>query len=189
MKKDLRVLTTSSIFTALSVILELSFAIPLIVSFLFYAPGDLPILFIVYLFGAIPGIIAVAIKATLFIVFRPPDAVPLYGLIMHFLASSAYVCVFSIFTRKKKLVHLITGLSLGTLSRALIMIPANLFLTPYYLKATALPDKSIEALVLIVKGMIIPAIIPFNLLHSGINSILFILLYVPLKSLLDNRKS
>jgi riboflavin transporter FmnP len=189
LKKNVRVLTTTGVLTALSLMFELSFAIPLIVSFLFYAPGDLPILFITYLFGVIPGIIAVAINATLFVVFRPPDAVPIYGLIMHFVASSAFVSVFAIFARSKKMVHIITGLSLGTVARALIMIPANLFLTPYYLKATTLPNNSIESLQLIVKGMIVPAIIPFNLLHSGINSILFILLYIPLKSLLDNRKS
>jgi len=179
LKRDVRALTTTGVLTAFSLALELSLAFPVIATapFLLYSPGDLPILFITYLFGIIPGIIAVAINASLFVLIRGEGGP--YGLIMHFLAASAFVSVFAIFARSKKMVHLITGLALGTVARALIMVPANLILTPIYLKAP----------LGLVKGMIVPAIIPFNLLHSGINSILFILLYIPLKSLLDNRKS
>jgi len=178
MRKDLRTLTYSGMLTALSIMLELAFAIPLIAAapYLLYAPGDLPILFITYLFGTFAGIISVAINASIFVLIRGEGGP--YGLLMHFLAASAFVCVFSLFTKKRNLVHLITGLSLGTLSRALIMIPANLVLTPFYLKA---PIDT-------VKAIIIPVIVPFNLLHSGINSILFILLYLLLKNIIDNFK-
>jgi riboflavin transporter FmnP len=178
-KRDVRVLTTSGVLTALSLMLELSFAIPIIATapFLLYSPGDLPIIFITYLFGIIPGIIAVAINASLFVLIRGEGGP--YGLIMHFVAASAFVSVFCIFRRSTKMVHLITGLALGTVARALIMIPANLILTPIYLKV---PQE-------VVKGMIVPAIIPFNLLHSGINSVLFILLYIPLRSLLDKKRN
>lgn len=163
--------------TALSLVLELFIYTPMIVGFLLYSPGDLPILIITYLFGAIPGILAVAINATLFVLIRGEGG--LYGLIMHFLAASAFVGVFSIFVRKRNIIHIITGLALGTLARALIMIPANLVITPLYLKVP------ISA----VKEMIVPVIIPFNLLHSGINSILFILLFLPLKKVLDSIKA
>lgn len=177
MKKDVRVLTTTGVLTALSLMLELSFAFPIIAAapYLLYSPGDMPILVITYLFGVIPGLIAVATNATLFVLIRGEGGP--YGLIMHFIASSAFICVFAVFARQKKLVHLITGLSLGTLARALVMIPGNLILTPIYLKV---PQE-------VVKGIIVPAIIPFNLVHSGINSVLFILLYIPLKSLFDRK--
>lgn len=179
MKKDVRVLTTTGVLTAFSLVLELSMAVPVIAAapFLLYSPGDMPILFIAYLFGIIPGLIAVFINASIFVLIRSEGGP--YGLIMHFLAASAFVSVFAVFARKKKMLHLVTGLALGTLARALIMIPGNLILTPLYLKVP------LE----VVKGMIVPVIIPFNLLHSGINSVLFILLYIPLKSLLDNRKN
>jgi riboflavin transporter FmnP len=164
-KKDIRVLTTTGVLIAFSLALELALAFPIIATapFLLYSPGDLPILFITYLFGVIPGIIAVAINASLFVLIRGEGGP--YGLIMHFLAASAFVSVF--------------GIALGTLARALIMVPSNLILTPIYLKVSQE----------VVKGMIVPAIIPFNLLHSGINAVLFILLYLPLKSILDNRKN
>lgn len=172
-------MTTTGVLTAFSLALELSLAFPVIATapFLLYSPGDLPILIITYLFGVIPGIIAVAINATLFVLIRGEGGP--YGLIMHFLAASAFVSVFGIFAQTKKRIHLVAGLALGTLARALIMVPGNLILTPIYLKV---PQE-------VVKGMIVPAIIPFNLLHSGINSVLFILLYIPLKSILDNRKN
>ena len=60
------------------------------------------------------------------------------------------------------------------------MIPANLYLTPYYLKATFYLDKAIDEIKAIVKTWIIPGIIPFNLLHSGINSVLFVLIKLAL---------
>jgi riboflavin transporter FmnP len=178
-KKDIRVLTTTGVLIAFSLALELALAFPIIATapFLLYSPGDLPILFITYLFGVIPGIIAVAINASLFVLIRGEGGP--YGLIMHFLAASAFVSVFGIFARSKKMILIISGLALGTLARALIMVPSNLILTPIYLKVSQE----------VVKGMIVPAIIPFNLLHSGINAVLFILLYLPLKSILDNRKN
>lgn len=180
--KNVRVMVNCALLTAFSLILELFFAFPIIPSmpFLLYAPGDLPILMITYFYGLIPGIIAVAINATLFIIIRPPDAVPLYGLVMHFIASASFISVFYLFTRKKKMNLIILGLALGTLTRALVMIPANLYLTPYYLKATFYLDKAIDEIKAIVKTWIIPGIIPFNLLHSGINSVLFVLIKLAL---------
>ena len=84
------------------------------------------------------------------------------------MASSAYVVIFSLLARRKSrsLIGLFLGLALGTLARVGIMIPANLIITPIYAN---LPLSA-------VKGMILPIVIPFNLLHSGINSLLFVLM-------------
>jgi len=179
---NVRSLVNCALLTAFSLVFELFFAFPILPSmpFLLYAPGDFPILFITYVYGLVPGIIAVLINATLFVIIRPPDAFPLYGLAMHILASTAFISVFYLFAQKRKLIPIIIGLVLGTMARALVMVPANLWLTPYYLKATFYPDKPMDEISTIVKSWIIPGIIPFNLLHSGINSILFFLVRLAL---------
>ncbi|MCE5223599.1 ECF transporter S component [bacterium] len=178
-----RRLVLIGLLVAFSIVLETSFAVPIIPAapYLLYSPGDLPILFIAYLFGFAPGLIAVGIKAVVFVLIRPPDPVPLYGLLMHFLASSAFVSVFYFFSRKKKVFHVVLGLALGTLARALVMVPANIFLTPYYLSTIqAPPGWTMEQYVSSVRKSIWPVVIPFNLIHSGANSVLFFLMKLAL---------
>lgn len=53
------------------------------------------------------------------------------------------------------------------MSMTLIMVPLNLFVTPRFL---GMPAD-------VVKGMLLPAIIPFNLIKSFGNSILTALVY------------
>lgn len=62
---------------------------------------------------------------------------------------------------------MVVALIAATLARALVMIPANLVVTPIYANIP----------VSVVKGMLIPVIIPFNLIHGGVNALLFLGLY------------
>ena len=63
----------------------------------------------------------------------------------------------------------IIALVLGSLSMSLIMIPLNLYFTTKFL------NVPVEA----VKAMILPAILPFNLLKASINSVVTFLVYKP----------
>jgi riboflavin transporter len=171
MKKSVQLFSVIGVLIALAVVFELliAFPIPFIPPFLLYSPGDMPLLFIGYFFGPLFGILGSAIKAILFIVFRGEGG--LWGMLMHFIASSTFIVVFSLIARSRKKGSIWIGLLLGTFSRAGIMIPANLLITPIYLNAP------IE----VVKNMLLPAIIPFNILHSGLNSVLFSLLFPRIK--------
>ncbi|MDD4029291.1 MAG: ECF transporter S component [Caldisericia bacterium] len=172
MKKSVQLFSVIGVLISLSVVFELLIAFPILpnASFLLYSPGDLPLLFIGYFFGPFFGILGSAIKSILFILFRP-DGNGLWGMVMHFLASSTFVLVFSGIARRKQKGSIWIGLILGTLARAGMMIPANILITPIYLNVP----------VEVVKKMLLPAIIPFNIFHSGINSILFTLLYPRIK--------
>ena len=59
------------------------------------------------------------------------------------------------------------GLLLGTLAIGFIMMPANHIITPYF---TGWPTEAVDALLL-------PGILPFNLLKAGLNSVVTFLLY------------
>ncbi len=177
MKKSVQIFSIIGVLIALAVVFELLIAFPILPNapFLLYSPGDLPLLFIGYFFGPWFGILGSAIKATLFILFRP-DGNGLWGMLMHFIASSTFIVVFSLIARRKVKGSLWMGLLIGTLARAGIMIPANLLITPIYLNAP----------IAVVKKLLLPAIIPFNILHSGFNSILFSLLFPRLKTFFNS---
>lgn len=164
-----RRLIQAGLLTAFSVVLEVFFAFSIFppAPYLKYAPGDIPLLWVGYAFGPLWGMISVAVKAVLYTLMRGGDGGG-WGTLMHFMASSAFVVIFSLFARRKSksLIPTTLGLALGTLARAGIMVPANLLITPIYL------NVSLET----VKLMIIPTIIPFNLIHSGVNSVLFFLM-------------
>jgi len=158
--------------TAFGVVLELLLAFPIMAAapYLLYAPGDIPLLLVGYAFGPLWGIVSVGIKAVLYSLIRGQGG--LWGTLMHFIASSAYVVVFCLLARKKKQVAwLIIALVAGTLARALVMVPANLIVTPIYAKVP----------VEVVKGLLLPVFVPFNLIHSGINSFLFFGLFSYIK--------
>jgi riboflavin transporter len=166
------------IFAALSIVLEFYIHFPIIPAapFLLYAPGDLPILFAAIIISPLAGLLVAASTSVLFALITGQGGP--WGMLMHFLASGAFVLVASfIFNLMKKkggndIVHLILALALGALARTTIMVPANLLITPIYLKVN----------IDIVKNMIIPMIIPFNLIYSTINSVIFTAIYLPLKN-------
>lgn len=178
MRNSVKVFTTVGVLIALAIAFEYFIAIPILPNapFLLYSPGDLPLLIIGYFFGPIPGILGSALKAVFFALFRA-DGNGIWGMLMNFLASGTFVLVFSLIARKsKKTSTIVIGLVCGILGRTGIMIPANLIITPIVIHAP------VEA----VKKLLLPAIIPFNLIHSGINSILFGGLLPRLKSFFES---
>ena len=97
------------------------------------------------------------------------------GFLMHFIASSVLVLIPSVIYRKKKTIpSLIIGLALGTLAMTVVMIPLNLLFTGIFLGA------GVET----VGKMLIPAIIPFNLLKASINSVIAFAVFTPISNIL-----
>ena len=98
-----------------------------------------------------------------------------YGILMHVIATGTYVLVAgNIYKANKTKKQAILALVCGTLAMAAVMIPANLFITPIFMGA---PRAAVAA-------MLPTAIIPFNLLKAGINSVVTFLLYKRVSPLL-----
>ncbi|MGB9856604.1 MAG: ECF transporter S component [Dictyoglomaceae bacterium] len=163
-----------SLFTALSLILAITIYFPILpqAPYLLYDPGDIPLLVVALYIGIPEGLLATLIVAILMALIIGQGG-PI-GALMHFIATGSLISVAGY--SYKKFRRLEIPLILGTISMAIIMSIANLIFTPIYL---GVPVEQVLSLIL-------PVIIPFNLIKAGINSFLTYILtkIVPFSSYL-----
>ena len=161
-------ITSISILVALSIVAGYFIHFPILpqAPFLLYDPGSVFLLIGSFKLGPKIGVLMSLITAILF-AFVSGQGGP-YGALMNFLATGTLVYVSSqiyhLYHTKK---GAILGIILGTFAMTLIMVPANLIVTPFYLGVNRE----------IVVNMLIPAIIPFNLLKGIISGVLTFILY------------
>ena len=102
-----------------------------------------------------------------------------YGMIMNFFGSAAFVAVASlIYRNKKSLTNAVIALVFATLSMTVVMICANMIFTPFYMGVTTE----------VVKNLIVPLFLPFNIVKGVLNSALVMLLYKPISVALKHAK-
>lgn len=165
-----------AMLTALSIVLVYTVRMPLIPAapFLEYDAADIPVLIGAMMLGPVSGII-ILLAVCIIQALTVSASSGWIGFVMHFIASSVLVLVASgIYSRKKTHLSLIIGLVLGSLAMTAVMIPLNLVFTGIFLGAGTQT----------VIGMLIPAIIPFNLLKAGINSAVTFAVFTPIKEIL-----
>ena len=167
-----------AIFIALSVVTGYLIHFPILpqAPFLLYDPGHVFLLIAALKFGPRAGMIMTFVYATLFALITGQGGP--YGALMNFLSTGAFVLVSSwIYMNKHNKNGAMVGLALGTLAMTAIMVPANLIITPLYLGV----DRAI------VVQLLLPAIIPFNLLKGLISSILTLLVYKKISVILNKQ--
>jgi riboflavin transporter FmnP len=166
---SVKLLAKLGMLTALAVVLTWLIHFPVIPAapFLVYDPADIPILIGTFAFGPLAGLLLTVATAGVQAFTVSADA-GLMGFLMHTIAtgSMAVTCGL-IFFRSKSWKTAALGLALGTIVMTAVMIPLNLLLTPLFMGAP----------VQVVADMIIPAILPFNLIKVGINSVVTFILY------------
>lgn len=170
-QNKIKVLTSMSMLAALSLVMVAIINFPLIPAapYLKYDPADIPILIGTFLFGTTAGLMLTAITVILQGLLISTDGGPI-GIIMHFMATGSFVLVAGLIyhrSRTKRAAQ--TALFCGSITMTGVMIAFNLLLTPLFLGAPL--TKVIE--------MLLPIIIPFNLVKAGINSILTWFIYKP----------
>ena len=168
-------LATMAVFAAISIILVMIVHLPIFpaVTFLEYDPADIPILLATFMFGPLSGII-MTIVVSLIQGLTVSAGSGAYGIIMHIIATSVYVLVAGLIYKKyHTLKGAVCSLAIGTAAMALIMIPANLFITPLFL---GVAREQVVAL--------LGWIIGFNVIKAGINGILCFVIYKPLRRIL-----
>ena len=102
-----------------------------------------------------------------------------YGLIMNFFGSAAFAVVASlIYKNKKSLISAVISLVLATVCMTAVMLAANLIFTPLYM---GVPRN-------VVVGMIIPTLLPFNLVKGILNAAIVMLLYKPVSQALKRTR-
>ncbi len=176
MKIEVNKMVRMAVLCALSIVLLTVTRFPIIPSapFLKYEAADVPILIGTFMFGPVSGIVMTFIVAFLQAVFF--DAGDGWvGFVMHMLATGTFVLVAGlIYRRFHSMKGAVAALLAGSLSMALVMIPANLFFTVNFY---GVPYDTVVA-------MILPALLPFNLIKPVINSIIVLIVYKSLSRII-----
>jgi riboflavin transporter FmnP len=157
-----------ALFIAISVVLGYFVHFPIFPSaaYLQYDPADISILIGAFAFGPLAGIILTIIASFIQAFLVVGDG--FYGFLMHVIATSSLVVVASVIYRfRHTIIGGIIGLVSGTIAMAVVMVISNHFITPFYL---GVPASAVDPLLL-------PTILPFNLIKAGINSVITFILY------------
>lgn len=163
-----RKLSVMALLVAISVLLIYLVRFPIIpaISFLEYDPADIPILIGALAYGPVAGIM-LTVVASLIQGITVSAGSGVYGILMHIIATSTLVTVASlIYRHRHSRVGAVLGLILGTLCMGAVMMPANYFITPYFM---GVPTEFVTPM--------LPAIFAFNLIKAGVNSAITFVVY------------
>ena len=135
--------------------------------FLEYDPADIPILIGTFAYGPTAGII-ITVVVSVIQGFTLSASSGIIGIVMHILATGSFALVVGlIYQRKKTRKSAILALGLGVITMTVMMVLMNLIFTPIFM------GTPVET----VAGMLLPIIIPFNLMKASINAVATLLLY------------
>jgi riboflavin transporter FmnP len=167
MKFGVKKMATMAVLAALSIVLMLLIKFPVIPAapYLIYEPADVPIFIGAFLFGPFAGLLITVVVSGIQASMSPDGWV---GFVMHVIATGTFVVAAGLIYKKfHNIKGAVVALVSGTLAMTLIMIPANLVIQ------TLFRDMEFAA----VAKLLVPVIIPFNLIKAGLNSIITFLVY------------
>ena len=168
MKISIKTVVLAGLLAAVSIVLMILIRIPFPPApFLEYDPADIPIIIASFLLGPYWGVgIALAVSLIQGFTFSASSGV--IGAVMHFAAAGSFALITGIVYRKNPTTGgSLLALILGSAAHTVLMAAMNLILTPVFMKT---PFDA-------VLGMMIPVILPFNLIKVVINSIVVFLLF------------
>ena len=174
-----RRLTTMAMLVAVSVILLYAVHFPIFpaASFLEYDPADIPILIGAFLFGPTAGL-AITVIASIIQGITVSAASGPIGIIMHIISTGSMVLVAgSIYKKMHTRRGAAIALAAGVVTMTVAMAICNLIFTPIFM------GSPIEA----VLQMLVPIIIPFNLVKLGVNSIITFVVYKSISRLVTGQ--
>ena len=174
---NLRRLTVMAMFIALSFAAVAFIRIPVML-WLSYEPKDVLLTIGAFLLGPVEGVIMATVVALLELVTISNTGI--IGFAMNVFSSCLFVCTASlVYHRKRTLSGALIGLICGVVLATGGMLLWNYLITPLYMANTTREQ---------VAGMLIPLFLPFNLLKSGLNATLTMLLYKGISSALRAAK-
>ena len=167
MKMNTAKLAKLAMMVAISCVLVLLIRIPFPPApFLVYDPADVPIYITTFAFGPVAGLVVTFVVSFIQAFILGGDAV--YGFVMHVFATGMFAAVAgAIYGRRKTKKSALLALAAGVIVATAVMCLMNYIVTPYYMGA---PREAVVA-------MMIPVIIPFNLLKAGLNAVITFLVY------------
>ncbi len=174
-----RKITGMAILSALAIVLlyipGLKFPIFPMAPFLEYDACDIPIMFATFSYGPISGLIVTFIVSVIQGLTISSQS-GFYGILMHIIATGSFTLsagfLFAFLKHKKfnQIASLAISMVVGSICWLVVMIFANMAITPLFMKV---PFSELMKIML-------PAIIPFNLIKASVNGTIGAILYIPL---------
>ena len=169
-------LVTISLLSAVAYALMFVGRVPMI-AFLKYEPKDVIIMISGMAFG--PAVTVVMSIVVSVVEFMTVSSDGIIGLFMNVLSTVAYATLATIIYKRTNTTRdLIIGLFMGTILTTVVMVAWNYVVTPFYL---GIPREA-------VVGMLVPVIIPFNLIKYSINSGIILLIQRPILKVFKRSK-
>ncbi|MBP3400041.1 MAG: ECF transporter S component [Erysipelotrichaceae bacterium] len=171
-------MTTVGILCAMALVLAIMIYVPIVpaVSFLKYEPKDVIMVVGGFIYGPMTVVLMSCIVSVLEIFFRPGN---LIDVIMNVISTVAFAGTAALVYRRNHTKNgAIIGLVSGVAVTVVIMILWNYIVTPIYYQ---MPREAVVA-------MMIPGIIPFNLMKYGLNAGITLVLYKPIVNVLRRFK-
>ncbi len=157
-----------AMLVAISIVLVYLVRFPIFpaVAFLEYDPADISILIGTFAFGPAAGVLLTLLVSVIQGLTVSAGS-GLYGILMHVIATGALVLVAGgVYQKHKTRKMALGGLLLGMMVMSLMMLGANLIITPLFM---GVPRSAVWGLM--------PFIIGFNLIKAGINGAVTFLVY------------
>lgn len=175
MKIKTKQLTQMAVLAAMSILLAYLIRVPFPgAPFLEYDPADIPIFIGTFMFGPLGGLILTGLVCFLQGVTVSSSS-GIIGILMHFFATGSFVLVAgTIYKKNRTRKGAVIGLSLGALIMTVTMVLWNLVFTPLFL------GVPVEAVI----PMILPILIPFNLIKAGLNGAVTFAVYKSISKVL-----
>ena len=166
-KINLKKISVVGMLTALAYLCMLLFKFK--ISFLTFDVKDALLAVIAFLYGPLYGVVSSFLVA--FIEFLSVSDTGIYGFIMNALSSAAFAGTCGLFYKYRcTFSGAIVGAVLAVLSMTLVMLLANLFITPYYMGVARSE----------VAAMIPTLFLPFNLIKGIVNMAITLMIYKPI---------
>lgn len=163
-----------AILSAMAVVSNLLLHFPLVpaVPFMMYDPKDIIIVIAGFIFGPLTAFGISVITSVVEIFYHGGNYIDIF---MNIISTCAFACTASfIYKKMKSKKGAIIGLVSGVVFSCLIMMLWNYIVTPGYYK---LPRE-------VVVDLMLPGILPFNLLKNSLNAGIALLLYKPVVTIL-----
>ncbi|WML25744.1 ECF transporter S component [Neobacillus sp. OS1-33] len=175
-KMNVRAYVSIGMLSSIAFLLMLiQFPLPLFPNFLFVDFSDIPALIAALIFGPIAGVLVELFKNILnYIQTGSFTGIPV-GHIANFAAGIVFILpTYYIYNRLKTRKGMTLALISGTVTMAVIMSILNyLIILPAYTLLMGFPD---------MRNLVVPAILPFNILKGVMMSAIFMLLFIRMQA-------
>ena len=191
----IRTMVMTALLGALSTVLMfLSFSVPLVPSFIKLDLSELPALIAAFSMGPLSGVSVCLIKN---LIKLPSTSTAAVGELFNFVMGALFVGVAGfVYKRSKTRRSALIGAGMGALAMAVVSVPYNYFIVyPAYVVMYHLPLEAIigmyQAINPSVDGLLACLLtfnLPFTLFKGLLDAVLCFLIYKPLSPILHGRK-